>query len=176
MKSSGSVGSIPTPGTKLKDKMRKIQLTQGKIALVDDEDFKWLSRWKWHICNGYAARKIYNPETQKTGDIRYMHRVILATPKDLHTDHINGNPLDNRRINLRTCTNSQNNMNRHKTRGSSKFKGVHWSKKREKWQAQIWKDSKIRHLGRFVSEEEAALVYNKAARKLFGKFARVNIL
>lgn len=160
--------------------MKKIPLTQGKIAIVDDEDYKWLSKYKWHYHKGYAARTC-----RKTGRKRtiYMHREIMRTPEGFVTDHINGNKLDNRRVNLRICTKAQNNMNmkkfrsRKKAKHASRYKGVYWRGGRTpKWSAEIRYKGKQIHLGYFETEEEAAKAYDKAAIRLFGSFASPNFV
>jgi len=161
--------------------MKKIPLTQGKFALVDDEDFEWLNQWKWYYSKvgkdgigGYAMRKFRVNGKQKT--IR-MHRLINNTPDGMDTDHDNGNKLDNRRKNLRDATTSQNQINRKKGRGnySSRFKGVFWHKVTKKWHAQITLNGKRIHLGLFVSELAAAAAYDEAAIKFHGEFASLNV-
>ena len=149
---------------------KEIQLTQGKIALVDDEDFAMLvGMGRWCYNSGYAVR----------GAGVRMHRVILAAPKSAHVDHINGDMLDNRRCNLRLCNNSQNQMNRRVARGVSKFKGVLWQKRANGsgfWKATITKDGVVRYLGSFPTDLEAAAAYNAAAIELYGAFAAINDL
>jgi len=161
--------------------MEKIKLSQGKFALVDDEDYEWLSQWEWcyhpRTKNkelGYAVRSQKRINGERGSLIR-MHRVILNTPEDREADHINGDGLDNQRNNLRICTNGQNQQNQHALQGgASKFKGVCWSKSNKKWVSYITKDQKRTHLGYFNIEEDAAKSYNKAAIELFGEFARLN--
>ena len=104
-----------------------------------------------------------------------MHRVINNTPLGFDTDHVNGDGLDNRKINLRTCSKSENKANSRKyIGGTNKYKGVSWSKGKQKWASYASKNSKIFHLGYFISEVEAALVYNKFAKENYGEFARLN--
>jgi hypothetical protein len=92
--------------------MKEIKLTKGKTAIVDDEDFDRLSQYKWQFAViGYARRTVY-VKGKKGRQTLYMHRDILATPSDMFTDHINGNRLDNRKENLRVCTQAENNRNR----------------------------------------------------------------
>ena len=155
--------------------MKKIQLTQGKHALVDDEDFEFLSQWKWHLSHGYAQRSINVSRFgngKKTKTIR-MHRTIMQLSERTSIDHINGDGLDNRKSNLRACTGKQNQQNR-KTHYNKRFKGVNWHRRVSKWQTSIRVDGKLRHLGYFIDEIEAAKMYNKAALQYFGEYARLN--
>lgn len=86
--------------------MKKIELSQGKFALVDDEDFEWLSQYKWYFHKGYARRSYRFAKTGKQRGV-FMHRDILKLSKKYHTDHIDGNGLNNQRSNLRACTLAQ---------------------------------------------------------------------
>ena len=109
--------------------MKSIALSQGQYALVDDEDFPSLSKHKWFAHRDghtyYALRNI-NIGKNKSTTIR-MHRIILNTPDGMHTDHINGDGIDNRKGNLRICTKQQNDMSKRKyKKGTSAYKGVHW--------------------------------------------------
>ncbi len=155
--------------------MKKIPLTQGEFALVDDEDFDWLNQWKWLLLtngknNLYAATWI-------GGKCVLMHRLILGLKKEnkLQVDHINNNGLDNQKRNLRICTNQQNSWNQKKRKNkTSKYKGVSWSKLHKKWKVEIMINSKEKFLGLFSDPCKAAKAYNEAAKNLFGKFARLN--
>jgi hypothetical protein len=151
-----------------------IALTQGKETIVDDEDFEHLNQWKWN-CNkyGYAVRTI--PKTN--GKNMWMHREIMNTPAGFQTDHINGNKRDNRRENLRICTASENRANNPlRMDNTSGFKGVSWDIVHEKWNAKLAFQGRRINLGFFSSAIEAAQVYDKALRKFFGDFARVNFI
>ncbi|HEV7352551.1 MAG TPA: HNH endonuclease [Brevundimonas sp.] len=153
---------------------RLIPLTQGQCAIVDDDDFAWLSQWKWHAQkNGrggfYAKRRGENRQ------VISMHREIIQTPKGLVTDHVDGNGLNNQRSNLRLATQLQNMMNRRGKRGgTSRFKGV-WvdpsPRNLKAWRAAIRVDGKLCYLGRFTTEEEAGAAYAHAAAEHFGHFA-----
>jgi len=148
-----------------------IPLTQGLYALVDAEDYEQLNQHKWRCQKNrntyYAVRK----EKYKT---IIMHRQILDIQKGQIADHRNNVGLDNRRYNLRHCSASQNQANRKQTKNSlSKYKGVSRIYI-NKWRARITKNGKEIRLGSYKTEIEAALAYDKAARKLFGEFAHLN--
>lgn len=146
---------------------KEILLTKGKVALVDDEDYEFLNRWKWKYTNGYAARNQYIGNYQAT--YLCMHRVVLNAPRGMEVDHINHYGLDNRKINLRICTHSQNmeNMILHKKKIP---KGISWHKHRKKWQATIWKDKKSFHLGVFKNIDDAVRARKEKAKEMFGEF------
>ena len=160
-----------------------IELTQGKVAIVDDDDFKRFGHLNWHYSHGRAVRR-HGPWTREKGGHKgslWLHREIMGNPEGLLVDHINGNPLDNRKKNLRLCLQSQNMANARKQsrNTSSKFKGV--SKEsgkgfKNKWAAYITKNQKRYHLGHFATEKEAAAAYNEKAIELHGDFAKLNIL
>ena len=159
--------------------MKTIPLTQGKIAIVDDEDFELVSQYKWHASHG--VNDIFYAYANIKKNKKYihlsMHQLIMKTKPNLEMDHINHNGLDNRKSNLRFVTRSENMQNaRSYKNSSSKFKGVCWDKSENKWVAHIWHENKLICLGSFKREIKAALTYDKAAIKYFGKFANPNIL
>ena len=160
--------------------MKQIQLTQNMVALVDDEDYALLNKYKWHVSKYsnifYAARTIKNPDGKQTTIL--MHREILGLKKGdkKEADHINHSGLDNRRCNLRICSHSENLCNKTpKKDGSSPYNGVSWNTHRKKWQANIRIDGKLKFLGRFSKPEQAALTYDLAAITSFGQFANTNL-
>ncbi len=160
---------------------RQIILSRGKVAIVDIEDFERLNQYKWHCTTlGYATRQVrIGKGTRKRGlrKTLFMHREIVKCPFGMETDHINGEKLDNRRCNLRICTRSQNQINNKKYENcSSKYKGVSWVKRTNKWSSRIQYNSKCVNLGYFNSEIDAALTYNTKALELFGVFAKLNII
>ena len=154
----------------------KIYLTQGKVALIDSEDYPELNQYKWFaqkdLHTYYAARKSKWIKGSKK-DLRSkisMHRVIINAPKGVMVDHINGNGLDNRKSNLRVCTPRQNQQNLvHIKKKSSRFTGVMWNKVNKKWQANITIKNKIKYLGLYDDEREAAKAYERTCRELFGE-------
>ena len=157
----------------------QIPLTQDKFAIIDDEDFGLVKKYNWYALKDwhtYYAQAGIRLSKEKRSIIK-MHRLILGLTSDLICDHVNCNGLDNRRINLRVATFSQNNANKRKNLSrTSIYKGVSWDKEKKKWRAQIQVNTQKTHLGYHIKEEEAAKAYNSAAIDLFGKFARLNII
>lgn len=159
--------------------MLKIALTQNQFALVDDADFKWLNQFKWYALKScdthYACRKAYIDGKKR---MIAMHRIILGLTfaDGKHTDHIDGDGLNNSRSNLRVCTRQENGFNQRPQRRitSSRFKGVSWIKREERWQAYIKYEGECKFLGYFDDEIDAAKAYDRNAQRLFGEFARLN--
>lgn len=166
--------------------MKEIPLTQGKVTLVDDEDYEYLIQWKWYALKNKAT--VYAVRTVRRGVLLYMHREIMKPLGNDVVDHINFNGLDNQKHNLRTCTSYQNCLNR-KPHGASKYLGVSPVVVRSrtvlkngevkiyqyhKFLACITTNGKYRELGKFKSQEEAARTYDKAARIYHGEFANLN--
>ena len=148
--------------------MKRIPLTKGKYALVDDEDFDWLTgNWKWHLSHGYAQTN-FRPLDDERFTMK-LHRLLISVPKGYEIDHINGNGLDNQRSNLRLCTHQENMRNRPKNKNKSGYKGVY--RNHAKWHAAIKHNGKKIYLGNFSKPEDAAKVYDLKAKELFGEFA-----
>lgn len=163
--------------------MKEIQLTQGYVAMVDDEDFERVAKHMWHAnarprADGsmlvYAQRNV--PRAAGGRTTQQLHKFLIDTKCGMQIDHVNRDPLDNRRKNLRVCKPSDNQHNQRPQRGrSSPYKGVYWSKESRKWRAVITLDGKQKLLGSFTLEIDAARAYDSAALRFYGEFARINI-
>ena len=173
---------------------KEIQLTKGYVALVDDDDYEWLSKYKWNASidrrDKYTSARttVYKYfEGYKWRRSVKMHRLILDAKKGQIVDHVNGDPLDNRRENLRLATTSENARNHkkqemiNKAPCSSEYKGVTLSCSKPGgfgpyyyWRAQITVDGVNHYLGQFKEEEDAARAYDDAARNYHGEFANLN--
>lgn len=145
--------------------MNAVELYSGGFTLVSDEDYVKVNLHRWTESSGYIRRLPGKP-------VIYLHRFIMGPTKLQQIDHINGDPLDNRRENLRIVTQAQNNAN---NRSTSTYKGVSYDRKRNLWQAKIGYQYTTIHLGRFKTALEAAKSYDEAAKKYFGEFARLNL-
>lgn len=158
--------------------MKKIPLTQGKFALVDDVDYDWLNQWKWCAYkdkNTYYARRSSTINGKQVTVM--MHREILNLKhrNGKQTDHIDGNGLNNQRFNLRVCNNQQNCFNKSpRKKSSSRFKGVVWGKSIKKWHARITFNGNLIHIGYYQNDVEAARAYDGMAKRYFKKFAKLN--
>lgn len=149
--------------------MKKIKLTKGQFTIIDDSDFKKLSKIKWFATYD-KVRNVYKSINSKFG---LLHRFIMNAPKGMVVDHINHNTLDNRRCNLRLCTPNQNRYNLNLRKNSkSGYKGI--SFKKNHWEVQLKKDKKYIYGGSFKDKIEAAKAYDKKARELFGEYAKLN--
>lgn len=156
--------------------MKRIKLTQGRLALVDDEDFKWLSQWKWYYhCSektGYAARNVGSRPCRR---IIRMHVAIMKRHKrwerGKEIDHINTCGCDNRKENLRLATRNGQGANVGlQSNNTSGVTGVHWQKQTSKWCVRIGMDGKQKYLGLFTDLDDAITARQKAEYKYFGEF------
>lgn len=152
-----------------------IQLGHEKFTIVDEEDYEVINSYNWSLRKPTKTNNNYYAKGGiGQGRLVYLHQFIMNFPT-LLIDHINHNGLDNRKSNLRLCVQSQNNQNNLKRAlKTSQYKGVSWGNK--KWRVHIMCNGKLIYLGSFLSEEEAALVYNEKALELFGEFACLNII
>ena len=158
---------------------RRIPLTHGKYAIVDTDDYVWLSKYKWYVVkrgNTFYANRGQWSKTQKRRLTITMHRLIIDVPDGLFVDHINHNGLDNRKANLRPATPAENARYARypKINTSSKYRGVWYNKKKEKWRATISVNLKRKQIGYFKNEIDAARAYDNAAKHYYKDFAILN--
>lgn len=157
--------------------MKKIKLTQGKYAIINDSDFDLVNKYKW-IFTGYACA---NAKKGRGNNVIRMHRLITNVSRGEIVDHKNGNKIDNRKSNLRICSMGENKMNQNIYKNNtSGFKGVHLRNdprtKIKKWQARISFNNNRISIGYFTTAVEAAFAYNIAAIKFHGEFAKLNAI
>lgn len=159
--------------------MKKIKLTRGREALVDDEDFERLSSFNWQCTeHGYARRRVSNKV------FSYMHREVMSAKSSETIDHRNSDKLDNRKENLRFCTPGQNAKNSNRKPGATGLCGVYINNPlgktgngvKNKFVARIRVDMKNVWLGRYATAEEAHRVYVDACKKYHGSFSRYSRL
>lgn len=154
-------------------KCKTIKLTKGKTSLIDSEDFERVSQHKW-FARKYQHSDKFGVLGKVNGKMIYLHRFIINPPDKSLIDHINGNPLDNRKSNLRLATHAQNLYNR-KTKNKTGYKGVQpCNSKKNPFMAYIKIQGKRVHLGQFKTAEEAARVYDTKAKEVQGEFAWLN--
>lgn len=152
-------------------KDQNLKLPCGRVAIIDSDDFEKVKNIPWYFHKPYVRATI--KRGRKTERI-YLHRLVKNAPTGLFVDHINRDPLDNRKSNLRICTMSQNCSNRTIQKNSTtKIKGVFMERdgRQKKWRAQIKYQRKTFYLGRFYTKSEAAAAYAEKAKELFKEFA-----
>jgi hypothetical protein len=143
-----------------------------RVVLFDDADAALLAEWQWHLhltptvtyARGY-------PKGNRGAGLTYMHRLLTEAARGEDVDHISGDGLDNRRRNLRQCSRSQNNANRHRTASATGVKGVHFEAWSGRWRAEIERGGRRYKLGRYDTQGEAAAAYAAKATELFGEYA-----
>jgi hypothetical protein len=153
----------------------EVLLTKGAVAIINDEDYEIVSKYKWCVTkhgNSFCAQT--NVRIDGKRKTLRMHQLIMEAKGGQFVDHINGNGLDNRRENLRFCTNAQNQMNQRTTKNISGYKGVFWYPRYNKWISKICYNKKEYFLGYFTDKIEAAKAYDAKAEELFGEFACLN--
>lgn len=152
-----------------------IRVTRGGAhTYLDDEDYHRAKDFHWHKTkNGYVAGTVLEDGVRKRV---YLHRWLMNAQPGQLVDHIDGNPLNNRRRNLRLVTRSQNQANRRRNANSrSRYKGVTWHKHKKKWLARIQVEGRRITIGYFDTPLLAAHMYDAFARSHFGEYARTNL-
>lgn len=145
------------------------------FAKIDAEDAEKVLLHKWAYGKGGIRKKGFLLYVGEINTGMRLHRYLLNAPRTMHVDHIDGDPLNNRRSNLRIATNTENCRNSRKRKeGTSVYKGVAWHPQCKKWRAYISPNRRQLHLGLFQTPELAAYAYDKAALKHFGNFACLN--
>ena len=160
---------------------QNLYLGNDTYTIVDDEDYYWLSQWNWNAVK--IKNKIYVKRGTKKAKLKtgvkyelFLHRVVMqCSDSNLVVDHIDNNPLNNQKSNLRICTKAENNRNTssHKN-SSSKYLGVTYDKARKKWNAQLMVNGKRVLTKRYTTEIEAAKAYDAAAKLYVGVYANLN--
>jgi len=152
--------------------MKEIFLSQNKVAIIDDEDFDAVSKYKWcAVC----IKKIWYARAQIENHLVYLHRFLMQPSIKMEVDHKDGNGLNCIRENMRVCRPLDNNRNRRIQKGNtSGYKGVWWYPRLKKWESGISVENKSIHLGVFIQRDDAALAYNEAAKLYYGDFAKLN--
>lgn len=133
--------------------------------IVDADNIKSIDKYVWGNKGGYVYSRYAGA----------LHRIIMKASDNMVVDHIDGNPLNNRKSNLRICTRPENSRNqRIRNDNTSKYKGVSLDKSRKKWLGYIGVNGKKTYLGSYNTKEDAAKAYNEAAIKYHGEFAKLN--
>lgn len=156
-----------------------LPLSRGLWAVVDVEDFERCAAFKWSATSararGHSAYAVRTDGNSRIGQRGVkLHRFVVGAVSGELVDHRNGDGLDNRRANLRKCTAAENNCNRVRARGASKFHGVIWDQSRRQWQARVSFKGRTFNGGRFSDEIAAARARDALAKDLQGPFARLN--
>lgn len=149
--------------------MQYIQLTQGYVTIVDDEDYEWLNQWRWYYKGGYAVRNIPDLTKPSKQTTMRMHRAILGATNGVLVDH-----RDKDRLNNRFCNQAENLRNRGRNANNKTgFKGVSFDSEKGKFKAQIKSPQCKVHLGYYPTPELAHEAYIAAVQMYHGEFARV---
>jgi hypothetical protein len=153
------------------ESVRYIPLTKGRYAIIDAADYERASEHKW--CASCSGCRIY-AYCHMNGKTVALHRFLTNAPKGMVVDHIDGNTLNDRRSNLRVCTQQQNLYNSRPKGKSSHFKGICWDKGKRRWVVYVRYEGRNIYVGRFRSEINAARAYDRKAYECFGQYAYLN--
>jgi hypothetical protein len=149
----------------------RLPVSRGLEAIIDASDVPLVEAWNWTAIKVGKAFYVYRRQSDAKKTAIYLHRVLMNAPNGVQVDHINRNPLDNRKANLRLATVTQNLWNQGVSkRNTSGTKGVAFIQQRQKWRATIMVNGKNRHLGYFARREDAAAAYAKAVYDERGDF------
>jgi hypothetical protein len=149
---------------------KKVPVGKNDFAIVDDDDLELVSKYAWQAAaSGSGVGLVYAVTRLR------MHRLIIQAPSGMMVDHINGDTLDNRRSNLRLCTNAENQQNTASRKGSSRFKGVSFNARRKKWYGTFLHMGKFVYCGAWDDEEQCARAVDKKRREVCGDFASLNL-
>lgn len=148
---------------------KKIPLGNDQFAIIDDEDYELVSQYNWSGARSGESDHIYAVTRLR------MHRLVMNAPLGMYVDHINGDTLDNRKENLRLCTNAENQQNARARGGTSQYKGVSYNKKMKKWLGAFTVLGQTYHCGYFDDEKECARAVDKKRREVCGDFASKNL-
>lgn len=154
-----------------------IQINNGHNLIIDDKDWDILKMVNWYASKNTTGTNKYYARGHDlfTGNKLTLHRFLLDAKDGELVDHINGNGLDNRRCNLRICTNQQNQYNREKnSNNTSGYKGVSWCNSNKKWKSYIWVDGRNKYLGQYDTPEDAYSSYKKASKQYHKEFSNDN--
>lgn len=159
--------------------MQEVKLLNSELfASIDDADFNKITQHQWTVSirKGKIIGVYYGKRLHGKYHKIALHRYILdITDPQVFIDHIDGNPLNNQKKNLRVCTNAENCRNTKISKANtSGYKGVRWHKRDKVFEARIGFNKKLYHLGRFKDPKEAAKAYDNKAKELFGEFAKSN--
>lgn len=168
--------------------MACLKLTKGYFSEIDDADYAWASPYNWCVSDNRPSHvRVYRNRLKKDKYLNFGRHISLAREilfragllkPNTDVDHIDGNTLNNRRLNLRCVTHQQNIWNSYKKPGTSKYKGVSIVKRPGRsirWHSQLTFNGCALSLGFFSTEMEAAIRYNHFASMLFGEFAKLNL-
>lgn len=159
-----------------KPESREIACSNGKAIVVDAEDFHFLSKFRWHQIGDYPSTWGKKLEPSYNRACVPIHEFLLrSNDPDIEVDHVNQNPFDNRKSNLRLASRMENAANRRKSKNQlGDYKGITLDKRSNRWKARIKVNGREKSLGLFDNPKDAAMLYDFAAKRFFGEFAFLN--